>query len=103
LGQTSLNTDTALAPIANQIRGTIGYGENNRRGWGGAFGAYYDLHTGSVQFVQAQVTYNTDCCGFNVQYRRFNLGTRDESMYRFSFAISNIGTFGSLNRQERMF
>ena len=102
-GQTSLRTDPVLAPPANQIRGTIGYGENNRRGWGGAVGSYYDLRTGHMQFLQVQVTYNTDCCGFSVQYRRFNLGARDESMYRFSFAISNIGTFGSLNRQERMF
>jgi LPS-assembly protein len=73
-------------------------------------GAYYDLRTGILQYMQMQVTYNTDCCGFSVQYRRFNLSggvpgnsSRDESMYRFSFAISNIGTFGSLPRQERMF
>jgi LPS-assembly protein len=109
-GQTSLKTDPVLAPPADQIRGTIGYGENNRRGWGGAIGAYYDLRTDILQYMLMQVTYNTDCCGFSVQYRRFNLSggipgnnARDESMYRFSFAISNIGTFGSLPRQERMF
>jgi LPS-assembly protein len=108
-GQTSLKTDPVLAPPANQIRGTIGYGENNRRGWGGALGSYYDLRTGRMQFSQLQLTYNTDCCGFSAQYLRVNLpgpngfGGRDESVYRFSFAISNIGTFGSLNRQERMF
>jgi LPS-assembly protein len=70
---------------------------------GAAFGVYYDLLKGAMVFSQLQVTYNTDCCGLSVQYLRVNLGTRDESIYRFAFSISNIGTFGSLNRQERMF
>ena len=103
LGHSDLQAPSILAPTADQINANIGYGQANRRGWGGAFGAYYDLHKGSMEFIQTQVTYNTDCCGISVQYRRFNLGARDESMYRFSFSISNIGTFGSLNRQERMF
>ena len=103
LGNTDLKTDPVLAPTANQFRGTIGYGQDNRRGWGGAFSVYYDLLKGAMQYSQTQVTYNTDCCGLSIQYRRFNLGTRDESMYRFSFSISNIGTFGTLKRQERLF
>jgi LPS-assembly protein len=103
VGHTDLQAPTVLAPTANQFNGTIGYGEANRRGWGAAFGIYYDMLKGLVDFTQFQVTYNTDCCGASVQYRRFNLGSRDESIYRFSFSISNIGTFGSLNRQERMF
>jgi LPS-assembly protein len=56
-----------------------------------------------MQYSQTQVTYNTDCCGFSVQYRRFNLGVRDESQFRVSFAVANIGTFGTLKRQERIF
>jgi LPS-assembly protein len=103
LGHTDLRAPSVLAPTANQFTGTIGYGENNRRGWGAAFGIYYDMLKGLVDFTQFQVTYNTDCCGASLQYRRFNLGSRDESIYRFSFSISNIGTFGSLPRQERMF
>jgi LPS-assembly protein len=102
-GHTDLKTDPMLAPSANQFRGLIGYGKDNRRGWGGAFSAYYDYLKGSMEFTESQVTYNTDCCGISLQYRRFNLGTRDESMIRFSFGISNIGTFGTLRRQERLF
>jgi len=39
-----------------------------------------------------------------VQYRRFGLaGTRNENQFRVAFAVSNIGTFGTLKRQERIF
>jgi len=48
------------------------------------------------------VTYNSDCCGFSMQYRRFEIEPRRQE-YRFALAISNIGTFGSLKRQERIF
>ena len=56
-----------------------------------------------VQFSTTQVTYNTDCCGISVQYRRFNFGVRDETQFRFAFAIGNVGTLGSLRKQDRLF
>jgi len=102
-GHTDLKADPVLAPTANQFRTSIGYGQANRRGWGGAYAIYYDLHKGSMEFSQTQVTYNTDCCGLSVQYLRFNLGTRDESIFRFSFSIANIGSVGNLPRQQRLF
>jgi len=49
------------------------------------------------------VTYNTDCCGFSVQYRRFAVGTRNENQFRIAFAVSNIGSFGTLKPQEPIF
>ena len=103
LGHTDLKTDPVLAPSANQFRGVIGYGAGTRRGWSYGFSAYYDYRQGTLQYTQTQITYNTDCCGFSVQYRRFDLGTRNENQFRVSFAVSNIGTFGTLKRQERIF
>jgi len=103
LGHTSLRTDPVLAPYANQIRGIIGYGADGRRGWNYGFSAYYDYRVGVLQYSQFQVTYNTDCCGFSVQWRRFDLNTRNESQFRVALAISNIGSFGTLKRQERVF
>ena len=38
-----------------------------------------------------QVTYNTDCCGFSVEYHRYNVGIRDEGQWRV----------GVLDRQYR--
>ena len=56
-----------------------------------------------MQHSQAQFSYNTDCCGYSVQYRRFSFGDRNENQFRVAFAIANIGSFGTLRRQERMF
>ena len=61
------------------------------------------LALGLLQYSQTQVTYNTDCCGISVQYRRFNFGSRYENQFRIAFAVANIGTFGTLKKQERMF
>jgi LPS-assembly protein len=49
------------------------------------------------------VTYNTDCCGFNIQYRRSSFGTRNENQFRVAFAVSNIGSAGTLRKQDRIF
>ncbi len=103
LGDTLIHTNPVLLPSANQIHVGVGYGNPNSRGWNTGFQIYYDYHQDQLLFWEAQVTKNTDCCGFSIQYRRFNLGTRDDQQFQFAFAISNIGTFGSLKRQDRMF
>jgi len=103
VGQSHVNTDPAIAPSANQIRGVFSYGSDTRKGLSFGFSAYYDYLKGALQYTQTQVTYNTDCCGLSVQYGRFNLGTRDESQFRVSFAVANIGSFGTLKRQENIF
>ena len=66
---------------------------------------FYDYRTQTVTFVSTQVTRNWDCCGLSAQYRRFDFGTgnRKENQYQFSFSIANLGSFGTLRKQERMF
>jgi LPS-assembly protein len=103
LGHNLVRSVDVLSPSADQIRGLFGIGQENKRGWSSAFSAVYDYKLGIMQYATTQVTYNTDCCGFSVQYRRFNFGTRNENQFRLAFAISNIGSFGSLKRQERIF
>ena len=103
VGEYQVKPDPVLAPSSNQFHGLIGYGNQNRKGWNGAFISYYDIKRGLVQFSTLEVTYNTDCCGISAEYRRFNIGTRDETQYLISFAVSNIGTFGTLKKQERIF
>jgi len=103
VGHTLLKTDPVLAPNANQIRGVVSYGSETRRGFSFGFSAYYDYVKGVMDYSQTEVTYNTDCCGLSVQYGRFNLGIRDETQFHVSFAISNIGSFGTLQRQQRIF
>jgi len=103
LGHNQVRSDPVLAPNSNQFRGLFGIGNGNRKGWNAAFSAYYDYKKGILEFATTQVTYNTDCCGISFQYRRFNVGTRDETQYRVAFAVSNVGWFGTLKKQERIF
>ena len=103
VGHNSVRSVPLLTPHANQFRGLFGIGNENRRGWNAAFSAIYDFRVGVMQFATTQVTYNTDCCGWSVQYRRFSLGTRNENQFRLAFVIANIGSFGTLKKQERLF
>jgi LPS-assembly protein len=103
LGHNQVHSTSLLAPAANQFRGMLGLGKPNQRGWGAAFSAVYDFRKATMQYATTQVTYNTDCCGLSFQYRRFGFGTRNENQFRVAFAIANIGTFGTLKKQERLF
>ena len=42
-------------------------------------------------------------CGISVELHRFSFGTRNENQFRVAFAVSNIGTFGTLRKQDRLF
>jgi LPS-assembly protein len=82
---------------------TIGYGNQTRRGLNAAASMYYDYERDILEYAIVQGSYNTDCCGLTVQYRRFNFASRDETQFRVAFSISNIGTFGTMKKQERIF
>jgi len=103
LGHNQIREVPLLAQGANQFRGAVGIGNDNRRGWNAAFNAVYDFREQVMQYATTQVTYNTDCCGFSFQYRRLNFGTRNENQFLLAFAVANIGSFGSLKKQDRLF
>lgn len=94
---------TVLSPPSNQIRAMVGLGQENRRGWNAGFFALYDYQTRVLQFANTQMTYNTNCCAYSFQFRRLNFGARNENQFRVAFVIANIGSFGTLRRQERLF
>ncbi|MFZ0481524.1 MAG: LPS assembly protein LptD [Terriglobales bacterium] len=88
----------------NQFRVLAGYGQLNKRGLSAASSFGFDANEGNLQFATAQTSYNWDCCGVNLEYRRFALGAvRNENEYRFSFTLANVGAFGNLRRQERLY
>jgi LPS-assembly protein len=88
----------------NQFRLLFGYGGPNRRGLSGATSFGFDSNLGFLQYATVQTNYNWDCCGVSVEYRRFALGSvRNENQYRFNFTLSNIGSFGNLRKQERLY
>lgn len=102
VGDTSITTSPLLVPQANQITLGGGYGNTNRKGWNAAGLVDYDLLAARPLFEFIQGSYNTDCCGFSVQLRRFNIGIRDENEWLFAFSVANLGTFGSLQKQGRI-
>jgi LPS-assembly protein len=103
VGQSEVHSDTTLLPSENQLRASFGLGNQTRRGWNAAFIAVYDYKQAVLEYAILQATYNTDCCGLSVQYGRLNFGARDETLYRFAFAVANLGSFGTLKKQERLF
>ncbi|HEY6413291.1 MAG TPA: LPS assembly protein LptD [Edaphobacter sp.] len=88
----------------SQLRFLMGYGGPAKKGLGVAANVGLDLRRGSVQYGALQTSYNWDCCGFSVEYRKYELGSvRNENAYRFNFTLANIGTAGNLRRAERLF
>ncbi len=88
----------------HQFRILAGYGQLNKRGLSAAATFGFDANQGNLQFATAQTSYNWDCCGLSLEYRRFALGAvRNENEYRFSFTLANVGAFGNLRRQERLY
>jgi LPS-assembly protein len=96
--------DPALQPLSNQVRALVGYGSLNRKGFNATAGISYDITNGVLQNQIVQVNYNGGCCGIALEYRRINLGAvRTENQFRVAFIIANLGTFGNLRRQEKIF
>lgn len=88
----------------NQYRAVLGYGHTNKRGFSGAFDLGLDARLDQVQYSSIQLAYNWDCCGVNLEYRRFSLANvRNENQFRFTFSLANVGAFGNLRRGERLF
>ena len=88
----------------NQFRVLGGYGNPSKKGLSMALNVGFDSNLNFIQYAASQAAYNWDCCGISLEYRRFALGqVRNENAFRFAFTLANIGTFGNLKRQERLF
>jgi LPS-assembly protein len=91
----------------NQLRLLLGYGSPTKAGLGVAANVGLDLNAGDsglVQYGALQGSYNWDCCGFSVEVRKYELGSvRNETVERFNFTLSNIGTAGNLRRAASLF
>ncbi len=100
----TLTASSTVPQAFNQFRLLFGYGQPNKRGFSGAANLGLDANLGFLQYSAVQLAYNWDCCGLSVEYRRFALGSvRNENQFRFNFALANIGAFGNLRRQEKLF
>jgi len=88
----------------NLLRLLLGYGAPTKRGLSAAADAGYDFVQNALQYGGIQSSYNWDCCGFSVEYRRLALGSvRNENQYGFNFTLAGVGAAGNLKHSERIF
>jgi len=110
----NITTDTRSGSATSnfsQMRVLIGYGAPTRPGLSVAASAGLDLNAGSgqdqsgvAQYITIQSSYNWNCCGLAIEYRKYDLGSvRNEGTYSFNFTLANIGTAGNLRRAQALF
>jgi LPS-assembly protein len=103
-GESMVSNSLPSTSRFNQFRLLVGYGHPNKRGFSAATNVGFDANLGFLQYAAVQTAYNWDCCGVSLEYRRFALGSvRNENQFRFTFALANIGAFGNLRREEKLF
>ena len=103
-GRSYVEGVSSLTSDFDQMRLLLGYGKPTKAGLSVAANAGLDLDRTQLQYGAVQISYNWDCCGFSVEYRKYELGAvRNENAYRFNFTLANIGTAGNLKRAERLF
>jgi LPS-assembly protein len=104
LSHYSTRNDDLLQPRSNQLRLLTRYGSSFRPGFNAAVAISWNIKEDFLQNTVTQVSYNWDCCGVAFEFRRLGLGTvRSENEYRFSFTIANVGTFGTIAEERRLF
>ncbi len=82
----------------------IYYGKPSDAGFSLGFNTSYDFAESQLQYGGLQAIYNWNCCGLNVGYRRFALGSlRDESELLWGFTLSGIGSAGNIRRTSSIF
>ena len=128
-GNTATNGVTSAVSDFNQLRFLIGYGSPVKRGLSLAANTGIDLkalygatssstvttggttsnstttvYPAMLQYATVQASYNWNCCGLAIEYRKLELGSvRNDGTYRFNFTLANIGAAGNLRRAERLF
>lgn len=129
VGVASSNGVTSAISDFNQLRVLGGYGNPVKRGFSIAANTGIDLkalygatnssavtvsgtttnttttvYPALLQYATVQASYNWNCCGLAIEYRKLQLGSvRNDGTYRFNFTLANIGAAGNLRRAERLF
>ena len=89
---------------SQQVQPFLTIGKPTGAGFNLAVNGGYDFVLGAVQYAGVQATYNWNCCGLTMGYRRFELGSvRDETQYLYSFTIANFGSVGDIRRSNTVF
>ena len=107
----ALNPSTVASPKTpssvtdyDQLRATLGYGAVTKPGFSAGLNLGYDLNQSQLQYGGVQTSYNWNCCGLTLEYRRLALGAeRNENYESFNFTLAGIGTAGNINRSQLIY
>jgi LPS-assembly protein len=98
------NGSTATVIQSQRLQPFLFFGKPSDVGFSVALNSSYDLTNNSLQYGGVQAVYNWDCCGLQVGYRRFSLGSlRDEGEWLWGFTLASIGTAGNIHRNSSVF
>jgi LPS-assembly protein len=98
------NGSTASTIQSQQLQPFLTVGKPTGLGFNLAANGGYDFTLRQLQYAGIQTTYNWDCCGLTLGYRRYILGSlRDETEYMYSFTIANFGAVGNISRSKSVF
>jgi LPS-assembly protein len=88
----------------NLLRVLGGFGNPAKRGLSAGADAGYDFTENAFQYYGVQTSYNWDCCGLSIEYRRLALGSvLNEGQESFNFTLAGIGAAGNLKHSEQIF
>ena len=99
------NNQVLPAETVNQYRVMLVYGGMSKKGFSAAVNIGVDSELSYIQGTNFQLGYNWDCCGVTFWYNRWapGAGLTAENAYRFSFSLTNVGTFGNIKRLQRLY
>jgi LPS-assembly protein len=121
IGRTTMGVGHALLNAVDENTGTpdrilksqivtpfLEIGKPTQEGFNLAIHGGYDFDLNTLQYAGAQATYNWNCCGLTVGYRRFELGAagteiRDETQFLYSFTLASFGNVGDIRRANTVF
>jgi LPS-assembly protein len=89
---------------SQQLKPFLYIGKPSDLGLSVAVSSSYDFTHDALQYGGIEAIYNWNCCGLNLGYRRFALGSlRDESEWLWGFTLAGIGTAGNIRRSTSVF
>ena len=99
------SADSATVIKSQQVQPFLAIGKQSGAGFNLAANGGYDFVLGRFQYWGAQTTYNWNCCGLTVGYRRFDLGSirGDDGQWLYSFTLANFGSVPGISRSKSVF
>ena len=89
----------------SQLQFLLGYGYDIKPGLSAGLNGGYDFVNSRLEYGGAQATYNWNCCGVTLEYRRVYVAgsAQDENVESFNFTLAGIGTAGNTNRSQLVY